>query len=113
MLSQPNLRSCSLRLRRAQGGRQRTRGKKRTRERGREKRIKASKKDTKEATPKMSIKAKRVKSSQARTKEEKEQQRAGVVESTTEVTIRKKQNDTERANRAFKKKRKEIVPRSS
>lgn len=52
----------------------------------------------------MSIKAKRVKSSQARTKEEKEQQRAGVVESTTEVTIRKKQNDTERANRAFKKK---------
>lgn len=45
----------------------------------------------------MSIKAKRVKSSQARTKERKgTEQRAGVVESTTEVMIRKQQNDAER-----------------
>lgn len=72
MLSQPNLRSCSLRLRQAEGGRRRTGGKRNTRKREREKEKNKSKparkKDTKDATPKMSIKAKRVKSSEERTK---------------------------------------------
>lgn len=44
----------------------------------------------------MSIKAKRVKSGEARTKGRKGAvQRAGMLESTTEVTITKQQNDAE------------------
>lgn len=93
MLSQPNLRSCSLRLRRAEGG-GRAGGRaedKREKEQGREEREKKKKKnkskqarkDTKEATPKMSIKARRVKSSQGRTKgRQGTEEQAGVVEST-------------------------------
>lgn len=101
MLSQPNLRSCSLRLRQAEGGRRRTRGKRNTGER-KKRRIKASKQERhKRSNSKMSIKAKRVKSSQARTKGRKgTEQRAGVVER-TEVMIRKPQNDAERTHQAF------------
>lgn len=50
----------------------------------------------------MSIKAKRSeKGVREEQKEEKEQKRADVVESITEVMIRKQQNDGERTPRAF------------
>lgn len=96
MLSQPNLRSCSLRLRQAERGRRRTRGKRNTGERG-GKRIKASKQERhKRINSKNEHQSKKSESSEARTKARKRaEQRAGVVESTTEVMSREQQNDAE------------------
>lgn len=97
MLSQSNLRSCSLRLRQAEGrqaedGREKEHGRGKEREGGEKKNKskQASNEDTKDARPKMSIKARRsAKQSGKNKRKKKEQERAGVVESTGGVTIRK------------------------
>lgn len=98
MLSQPNLRSCSLRWRQAEGSGRRTRGKKNTGERARkrEKRIKARKAQI-EQLQKWASKQKGVKKQSEKNKrKKKEQKRAGVLESKTGGRIKKWQNDEER-----------------
>lgn len=98
MLSQPNLRSCSLRWRQAQGSGRRTRGKRNAGERARkrEEEIKARKAQM-EQLQKWASKRKGGKKQSGKNKRmKKEQKGAGLLESTTGVVIRKWQNDKER-----------------